>query len=165
MKNLLFLLFTVLFSQSGLAHLGGGEDRVVGDYLVEFGYAPAMPVQNEETFIALSLANNTTVQSIDVEKVLIRISDRDKLVFAGSFLPENRNVALTYVFQHGGEYEIEVAFYKNDVILTSTKFKLMVEGRINPFILAGAAIAAILLYLVLRAGFPYKPFKESGKSL
>ncbi|MBI3413140.1 MAG: hypothetical protein HY051_03605 [Candidatus Aenigmarchaeota archaeon] len=151
MKNLLFLLFIVLFSQSGLAHLGGGEDRVVGGYLVEFGYAPGTPVQNEETFIALSLANNTTLQPIDVEKVLIRISDPDKLVFAGSFLPENRNVGFTYVFQAGGEHEIEAAFYKNDVILTSTKFKLAVEGMINPFILAGAAIAAIFLYLRFRS--------------
>ncbi|MBI2085683.1 MAG: hypothetical protein HYT71_04180 [Candidatus Aenigmarchaeota archaeon] len=165
MKNLLTLLFLVLFSQSGAAHLGGGEDRVIGDYLVEFSYSPGAPVQDEETFIALSLANNTTIQPIDVEKVLVRISDPYKVIFSGSLLPENRNAAFTYVFPRAGSYDIEAVFYKNGIIFTSAKFSLAVQEKTSPFTPFAAAMILILLYIVSKSGFPYKVWGKLRKSL
>jgi len=149
MRLLPALLFLALFSQFSSAHLGGGEDRFVGDYIIEFSYAPAVPKQGEAVTIVLSLANNTTVQPIETEKILVRISDSDKLIFAGSFLPENSNVAVAYVFQRGGEYEIEPVFYKNGSILVSTKFKLAVEETAPIYLVL---IPLVLIVLLSRAG-------------
>lgn len=148
MKILRFLLLSLfLLSQNSFADLDAGKDLTVGDYIVDFGYSPSAPKANEPAEFAFNFLNKTTLLPVDTDKVLVRVSDKEKVLFAGTMILENHNVAFTYTFEKAGNYTVDAKFYKNDNILASAVFDLSVVGDNN------IAYAAIFLVILALAAF------------
>jgi len=57
MKTINIFIIFMLLSPMAIAHLDNGEDREVGYYIVDFGYAPKMPTAQESVTIAFNLVD------------------------------------------------------------------------------------------------------------
>ena len=126
-----FLLIMILFiglSSSSYAHLEAGEDKTFDGYMVDFGYSPKTPIENEKIAIALNLLNCSTNEVIEPESVWIRISNKEKVVFSGTFKPEAQHVAFIYIFHDAGDYEIKSAFKKNEAVVAEAEFLITVKN-------------------------------------
>ena len=57
-----FLLTAILIgtSLSVYAHLEAGEDKIVGEHTLDFGYSPKSPESGQKVALAFTLLNSTT---------------------------------------------------------------------------------------------------------
>lgn len=151
------ILISLLLISSAFAHLDGGEDRIINDYLIDFGFSPENPVINDEVTLAFNLINNTTKEIIEPISVWIRISSPQEVMFAGTLHPEAEHVTFVYAFPETNNYEITVRFKDNADTLVETSFKLNVSDntiKIEPllgykltFILGIINIISLLLII------------------
>ena len=115
MKNKILLLLiipVIVLIPNVLSHLDAGQDKVIDNYQVDFGYSPENPKTTEKVVIALTLFNNTNQKVIEPESIWIRISSSEEVVFAGTLKQESGNVAFTYRFPYADNYEITSRFNK-----------------------------------------------------
>ena len=115
------------------AHLDAGEDKVIDAFIVDFGYSPSEPEALKPVTLAFNLVEKDSEDPIDVEKVWIRISSEEDVVFTGNFQPDNGNVALTYTFAEKGGYEITAKFIEGEETLLETDFKVNVDKNKKAF--------------------------------
>ena len=148
MKKIIFLMFLFMIS-SVSAHLDAGEDKVIDDYIVDFGYSPAELESYSPVTFAFNLVDKDTEEPIDIDAVWVRISSKE-VVFAGTFQAVDGNVALTYAFPKRGEYEITARFIDNGETIVETDFNVSVaknkkylQKKINGTI--GAVIVGFIL--------------------
>ncbi len=102
------LIFLFLLIPLAVAHLDDGKDVTIGDTLVDFGYSPKHIQPNKETTMALTFFNKTTKEVIDPEKVWVRISKENQVLFTGTFKPQLQYVSFSFQFPKSGTYDIKV---------------------------------------------------------
>ena len=144
MLKKLFLLF-ILFSVSVNAHLDAGIDKEVGDFIVDFGYSPEVPVKGELTSLVFNLLDKNR-DPVEFTDGWVRISKGDKVMFSGIFVSEP-SVAFTYTFPDSGEYEISTRFMNSDEFIARTDFEIMVEGDSKLIYLLIVPILTILILI------------------
>lgn len=141
MKKLIFTFFLALIlisSPSAYAHLDGGEDVTLGGYLIDFGFSPEQPKITDKVTLAFNLVDDATKEIIEPTSVWIRISSPKDVIFAGTFHPEAKHVAFTYIFPEANNYEILVRFKENDKTLVETTFQLTVINSIQASVQSGS---------------------------
>jgi len=134
-----------------LAHLDVGEDKEIGDYVVDFGYSPENPKTTDNVAIALTLFD-TNQEVIEPESVWVRISSSKEVVFAGTLKPENGNVAFTYKFPYADKYDITARFNDSKETIVKTNFNIQIEGKISNleiYFLIFTIIALIIIIFVI----------------
>jgi hypothetical protein len=149
------LLVALLFTPAAAtSHLAGGEDRIVGDYLIDFGFEPVTLSTSERSTLVFNLVNATSQEPIPFATAWVRISDSSEAVFAGTFASENGNVPITFTFPRGGEYEITVTFGNGSQEITRTSFPIAVKNVAVPqtLLLLGGVLGGLgLAFIVVLA--------------
>ncbi len=166
-----FLLFTafffVFFPPFVSAHLEGGNDVVAGGYLVDFGYSPLPLAAGVKSVIAFNLANASSGKVVSPDKVWVRISTGEEVVFAGTFQPEVKHVVFTYVFPKPGNYAIDTTLnVANESIPAS--FNVTVQPQFKTVKAVGLppdfyAVAATFFVLALVASVIVQKFSKGKK--
>lgn len=136
MKQLLnlffsFLLITLISLPITYGHLDGGTDKTIDDYIIDFGFSPEQPKVTDKVTLAFNLVNATTEEVIEPTSVWIRISSPEEVVFAGTFHPEAKHIAFTYIFPEANDYEILARFKDKDKTIVETNFQLTVTDSIS----------------------------------
>ncbi|TAL58268.1 MAG: hypothetical protein EPN86_00450 [Nanoarchaeota archaeon] len=151
MRKLAILPLLILaLIHTSMAHLAGGEDRIAGGYLVDFGFSPANITSQNSSFINFNLLENSTLRMANITSVWVRISDDKNVVFAGTFKPVNGNFGFLFTFPAGGKYEILARFYNDSKVLTEQKYNLNVTGETgDPFFETTLAIIAVLAFFAI----------------
>lgn len=163
MKKLLALLLVVMLLPTAQAHLADGEDVQVDGYLIDFGYDPAAPDDTRTTTLAFSLLSLATEEPPAFDAAWVRIAG-EGVTFAGTFHPENDNIAFTYQFPDPGEYTIRVRFLNQDTIVTEYDFPITVGGVTASsgldMMFLGIYAFGILVIIILVV-FTFKPKRKS----
>jgi hypothetical protein len=147
---MLFILFIALIPNV-ISHLDAGEDKEVDDYIIDFGYSPENPTTKDKVAIALTLFDKNE-EVIEPESVWIRISNSEKVIFAGTFKP-NENIAFTYNFPEEDTYEITARFNNDKETIVETDFSLEIKEIVplsSYYILAGIII--LIIFIVTKFG-------------
>lgn len=150
-------ILILLITPMTYAHLDAGEDVVVGNYLIDFGYAPANPSTDDKVTIAFNLLNATTKEAITPENVWVRISSEEYVLLAGTFYPEAGNVLFTYKFPKQDVYEVSVKFRDDAGTLAENNFELFIEKgqetpeKIDPRVLFYVIAIAVLVFIVIKS--------------
>ena len=152
-KSKLMLILSILIvalTPHALAHLDVGEDKTIGNYLIDFGYSPENPNTNDKVAIALTLFD-TNQEVIEPDSVWVRISSSKEVVFAGTLKPLNGNVAFTYKFPYADTYEITGRFNDDKETIVEVNFNVNIEGKSNLeiYYLIFAIIALIIITFVI----------------
>ena len=139
----LVFLAAMFAASPAQAHLDGGADQDVGQYLVDFGWDPESPRAGETTTLAFNLIDNEKAEPVDYDNVWVRIATGDEVAFAGVLRPENTNVTLSFVFPKGGDYTVTARFKAADgSVLAETSFALAVSADGSVPLALAAGIAA-----------------------
>lgn len=150
------VLSAAFFAPAAGAHLAAGEDKVVGPYIVDFGYAPKFPQAGTGTAIALNLADAKTSAPIPFTEAWVRISDVSGTVLAGNFYPTlPGNTSLSLTLPRDGAYALTVQFFKDTDVLAQTNFMFAATALANTPVVAkasnlqGVSLFALVLTAVL----------------
>ncbi|MCH8004026.1 MAG: hypothetical protein IH934_05335 [Nanoarchaeota archaeon] len=157
-KIILILVFLIINLYNVIGHLEGGKDKAVNGYLIDFGYDPKNPIANEKTVIVISLFNETTNEVIEPTSMWIRVSSTEDVIFAGTFKPENQNVAFSFTFPHGDVFEITTRFFEDENLIVETDFDINVKGKTYYSKIIILFLSLILLVIVLKS-ILFKPKK------
>ena len=175
MRILLYLavsLFSVM-TLFGFAHahgLGGGIDKVVDGYLIDFGYSPEELVSGANIQFTAGLVDNESKEIADFENVWVRISKANRVLFASTLEKSmSQDASFLYNFSEPGIYEITVRFQKfNEEVpetrlaetIVETSFDVNIAGaaaerksRVSGGLIIGfisGAILGIIISLILR---------------
>ena len=152
-KSKLMLILSILIvalTPHALAHLDVGEDKTIGNYLIDFGYSPENPNTNDKVAIALTLFD-TNQEVIEPDSVWVRISSSKEVIFAGTLKPKNGNVAFTYKFPYAGNYEITSRFSDDKETIVEINFSINIEktSNLEIYYLIFAIIALIIITFVI----------------
>ena len=152
-KSKLMLILSILIvalTPHALAHLDVGEDKTIGNYLIDFGYSPENPNTNDKVAIALTLFD-TNQEVIEPDSVWVRISSSKEVVFAGTLKPKNGNAAFTYKFPYAGNYEITSRFSDDKETIVEINFSINIEktSNLEIYYLISAIIALIIIPFVI----------------
>jgi hypothetical protein len=159
----------ILGASSSLAHMSGGADKQVGDYLIDLGYDPNPLFAGYPSTFSIGLINATLMTPIEVEKIWVRISTPERVVYAGTHLPENGFAPFSLILPEGGNYTMSVRFYEEGQIksVASADFSIDVKGApskgmvgayVGVFLVIGMIVAGIIGYIVGVA-------RKTGKTL
>ena len=148
---LLSIIFFIGLTLSSYAHLEAGEDKAVGGYIVDFGYSPKNPTYDEKVIFAFNLLNASTSEVIEPESVWVRISNKEQVVFSGTFKPEAQHVAFIYKFPGAGEYVIEPAFKNNGISIAESEFSITIKQPKYYYIIYSIIIVLGIAVLILIA--------------
>lgn len=151
--GLLFFLFFLVGVPLGIAHLDAGEDRQVGDFVIDLGYSPAVLNTKDRSTLSLFLLNDQQ-KPLDYDHVWVRITHGDSILFAGPIASEERNGLFTYTFPYPGQYQITVRFFNEEELIVQTEFQVKVEGANDAslffFGLPVIGVIFIFLYFLFR---------------
>jgi len=132
LNQLILFIFIILISLPiTYAHLDGGTDKTVNGYIIDFGFSPEHPKTTDKVTLAFNLVNATSEEVIEPTSVWVRISSSEEVVFAGTFHPETKHIAFTYIFPEANEYEIHARFKDNDSTLVEGEFHLTVTDNVS----------------------------------
>ena len=145
-------MITVLLVPLVTPHLDGGEDKIIDDYLIDFGYSPEKITSKDKVTLAFNLVNKTTQEVIEPSNVWIRISSSKEVVFAGTFKPQAQHITFTYKFPYADKYTIDARFSDEIRTLTQTNFNLNVKKNYVKYI--------ITLIIILLLSLIYKRYKK-----
>ncbi len=126
---------------SGLSHFlyahgaGGGIDKNVDNYTIDFGYNEKSTAINEPLLMSFGLFNKSTGKFVQFDSAPIRISnDKGGLVFRGKINPAiPGRITLAYAFTEEGIYTIEVAFIREKKTIVEAPFELVMGSPKNSF--------------------------------
>lgn len=150
MKIKLLVLLTLLIIPSVAAHLAAGEDKEVGEVIVDLGWEPSTLNKERNIAFAVNLVDKETEASVTFEKVWIRIADEEQVLFAGNFIPdEEESVAFIYVFPEKGNYILTTRFSEGEEIIAETKFELEVIGSLDRWKLYSTALIIVLGIIII----------------
>ncbi len=159
--------FFVPFS---FAHGEGGAEKEINGLIIDVGYDPNPLIAGKESSFSIGLANASTEMPVDVDKIWLRLSTPEQVVYAGTHLPENGFAPLSIVLPKAGEYTLSVRFYKDGEAksLASADFSLQVKGTSSSlalgafgviFFLLGILAAGIIGYIIWVAKHKRKKLK------
>ena len=148
--NIVLIFVIIVFSSIVFSHLDAGQDKVVDNYKVDFGYSPENPNTNDKVAIALTLFD-TNQEVIEPDSVWVRISSSKEVIFAGTLKPKNGNAAFTYKFPYAGNYEITSRFIYDKETIVEINFIINIEktSNLEIYYLIFAIIALIILTFVI----------------
>lgn len=151
-KIVFFVIIGTLVLPLTAAHLEGGQDKQIGEYIIDVGYEPALIKERQKANIVIALVNASTNESINPEKVWVRISDEKNVLFAGTVAQENGIVAFTYIFPKAGGYEMKMQFFRENSLLVETAVILEAQGSfaIDPILIAVMVIVATGAFIIGR---------------
>jgi hypothetical protein len=153
-------IFLLVLGTLAEAHLDAGSDDVVNGYMIDYGYSPVEPNNQNSTFINFNVLDNATQKVVNITEVWVRISDEKKTVFAGSFKPTAGNVGFSFTFPHTGNFDMMARFYNGSQILAEHTYTFEVDDPAESRrwfidILSIVLISGgILVYIVLKT--PHK---------
>ncbi len=158
--TLIFVFFSLFLLQQASAHLDAGSDKIVGEYITDFGYTPATPIAGEKLLLAFNLANASTEEVISPDGIWVRISQGNEIVFAGTFQPKARHVAFTYAFPESGNYTVDTKYFLGDKVIESS-FEINVAQKSSSFHYFDYAIVFTIVAILAIAGFlAFKLYKK-----
>jgi hypothetical protein len=147
-----FLLALFLLSAPiSLAHLATGMDKEVNGYLIDMGHDPESINAREPFTLMLTIANATTKEQLNPEKVWVRIVKGEQVVFAGTFAPEARTVSTMMSLPEGGIYTMDVRFFgESPKAWAAVEFPLTVQvkkasGMAIAWVLAALGVAVFII--------------------
>ena len=147
MGTIVFFSLFILLLPLSVAHLEGGDDKIVGAYLIDLGYEPAVPNVTDRVNFVISLLDTTSREAIRPDHVWFRIASTEEVVFAGTFYPgETDTVVFTYRFPYPEEYTLTLRFFDEDKKLVETSFLMTIGG---PDSNRGFLITSIIVFLFL----------------
>lgn len=147
--NLMMFILFILLIPNVLSHLDAGQDKVIDNYQIDFGYSPENPQISDNVAIALTLFNNTNQEVIEPESVWVRISSSKNVIFAGTLKPLNGNIAFTFKFPEVDDYEVLVRFNQDKKALVETNFNLKIKGPIISTSKFTYLIISILVLIII----------------
>ena len=162
-KLLLILVLIIALTPNVLSHLDVGEDKTIGNYLIDFGYSPENPNTNDKVAIALTLFD-ANQEVIEPDSVWIRISSSKEVVFAGTLKPKNGNVAFTYKYPYAGDYEITSRFSDDKETIVETDFHIKIEEEIPIYYyFFGIIVVLIIIFVVVKLNVLSRKLKKLDK--
>jgi len=160
---MLFILFIVLIPNV-LSHLDAGQDKVIDNYKVDFGYSPENPNTNDKVAIALTLFNNTNQEVIEPYSVWVRISSSKEVVFAGTLKPLNGNVAFTYKFPSADNYDITARFNDDKETIVETNFSIEITETVLIYYYSfGIIVLLVIVFIIIKLRVLNKKLKKLDK--
>ncbi|HIJ18955.1 TPA: hypothetical protein HA372_04695 [Candidatus Woesearchaeota archaeon] len=155
------------------AHLGGGIDKEANGYTIDVGYDPDPLLAQHPAYLSIGLFNATTKEAAETDKMWMRLSTDQGVVYAGMYLPENGVAPMSLIFPRGGEYTLAVRFYDGDnpEAVAAADIPLTVNGAAAQgsmltnawgvlFMAAGVLVAGVIGYV---AGVAASTGKRPGK--
>ena len=125
----LYFLYFFVFSFFVFGHgEGGGEDKVVDGYLVDFGWNEEDLRKNEKISFVVSLADADTNESLAFTSVRAIVSDQENNVMFSTDLAQERvgRVVLTYAFPRDGVYDFRFRFQNGTRNVVEAEFDFVV---------------------------------------
>ena len=124
MKGVFIGVFVFLFTISVVIANGAGNyiDKTVNGFLFEFGMEPKEPKADERAIMSLSIHNSSTKEPLNIEKLWIRISKGDEILFTSNDfrIKADGPLFFGYMFKESGTYAIDFsAQYKGKDVKTS----------------------------------------------
>ncbi|MBS3116952.1 hypothetical protein J4421_05140 [Candidatus Woesearchaeota archaeon] len=126
-RSTFFFVFVIILTSSSLSHLDAGEDKEVGDYLVDFSYSPKEITKDNKALLTFTILDNEKRDVIEFDKVWVRIEEKENIVFTATLSSDLDQAVLTYIFPEAGEYLITARFFKDEQKMVETSFTLSVE--------------------------------------
>jgi len=154
--SVILLIYLLPFTS---AHLDAGEDRVVEEYLIDFGYSPEIPTTAERTFFSFNLLNKTSNEIIYLTDALITISDSKGIIFAGKLYPEEGNIVMSYLFSEDDNYNVEITFNNGKEVLVKSNFKVRVKETLRENMMDWIIFLIMVILIVVNV----KLFIKSNK--
>lgn len=130
--SIIILMAMILSFLGGLnfhayAHsAGGGQDKIVDNYFIDFGFSEYPPMEHEPLLLSFELKNSTSKKPIPFTGLWTMILDSgDNLLFSGTIAQDiGSEASLTYVFPYKDSYIIRVEFQDNLKTIVETDFIL-----------------------------------------
>lgn len=158
------------------AHLEGGIDKEVDGYTIDIGYDPDPLFAGHPAYLSVGLFNATTKEAAKTDKMWMRLSTGQGVVYAGTYLPENGVAPMSLIFPRPGEYSLAVRFYdgNNPKAIAAADIPLTVNGaaardsilssaRGVLFMVAGLLVAGVIGYVAgVAAATGTRPGKEKS---
>jgi len=149
------------------AHMAAGQDIEVDGYILDFGFAPELPVAGQLSDISINLVDAETEEPVDTDEAWVRIGGADGFVFSGRFRPVDGNVTFSIVIPEAGDQEVHVQFLQQGEVLLDRDVTLPVvaPGETVPssqqtpasaVAVVSAAFGAVLMWLMLTRRRPRK---------
>jgi hypothetical protein len=161
---LIMIIFIIALIPNALPHLDAGEDKVVGEYLVDFSYSPKEPSIDDKAAMAFSLLNNTNREVIEPESVWIRLSSSKEVVFAGTLKQESGNMAFTYKFPYADDYIITARYKDSEKTIVETDFNIKIKESVPVYYyVLGIIVTLILIFVVMKFNSLNKKLKKLDK--
>ena len=150
LKILIILISIALVAN---AHgVGGGEDKSVNGYRVDFSYDTFSPTVGERILMGFGLTNETTGNPVSYSSVWTRISKGGELLFSTGIAHDFGGSGLSYTFAEPGEYRIQTDFYDGVKKLIGTEFSVNVTSSDNVKSTSGIGSDFTILLLAFAAG-------------
>ena len=145
MKIIFLLVFAFLFT-IGLAIANGAGnyvEKTINGFLFEFGIEPQEPKADQRAIMSLSVHNSSTKEPLNIEKLWIRISKGNEILFTSNDfrIRADGPMFFGYTFKESGDYVIDAsAKYGGKDI--KTNFTVNIKGS-SKLILTGIIIFII----------------------
>ena len=155
LNRIAFLGVLLVMALPVQAHLDAGEDVLVGDYLIDFGYSPESPSVSEPMDVSFVLTDPDH-ERLDFEELAVTVFLDGSPAFRAVYFPDSeRAVSFSHRFQESGVYRIEADF-KNSFSETIVKrsFDLRVSGDSSGLdirILFYSVSLVVLVFLVVKS--------------
>ena len=157
----IMFIFIIALIPNALSHLDAGEDKAIGEYLVDFSYSPKEPSIDGKVTMAFSLLNSTNQEVIEPESVWIRISSSKEVVFAGTLKQESGNVAFAYKFPYADDYTITTRYNDNEKTIVTTDFNIKIRESVPIYYyLIGISVISIIVFIAVKFNVLNKKLKR-----
>jgi len=133
---LTMFLYVIISSATAFAHgAGGGEDKTVDDYIIDFGYNKESPATDELLLMNFELLNEIADEFVEFDSAQIRISDgNDGLIFRGKINPDiPGRITLVFTFTQEDIYTLELKFLDEKKTIAETSFELVIGDPKSSF--------------------------------
>jgi len=160
---LILLISVIVLIPNALSHLDAGQDKVIDNYKVDFGYSPENPTTTDKVAITLTLFD-TNQEVIEPDSVWIRISSSKEVVFAGTLKPLNGNVAFTYKFSSADNYDITARFNDDKETIVETNFSIEITETVQIYYYSfGIIVLLVIVFIIIKLRVLNKKLKKLDK--
>jgi len=134
---LALFIYVLLGNTSVLAHgVGGGEDKTIDNFIIDFGYNELAPLSNKPLMLTFELSDKLTNEYYEFNSAQIKvINNKNELLFRGQAYPDiPGRVTMVYAFPEDGLYTIDLSFVEDKKALVETSFTLQVGSPKKGFL-------------------------------
>ncbi len=133
---ILALIISVSCSINVIAHgTGGGEDKKIGDFTIDFGYDTVNPKENQPVLLTIGLYNHADKEYPQFDYANIKITTKEnELLFRGSVFPNIPGIInAVFTFPEKGAYSIDVNFIDDGASFLNTAFFVSIGAKKKEF--------------------------------